>query len=550
MIRIHLSLVLLLVVIPRSSWAADPQGEAGAISKTFDIKVGRQEILMGPGFEGLSYFPDQPIAILSRKPLTFLTAVGNETVLFGGPNWRDLHLLGKVLQAGGNGSFDNGYAGVGGVFVDGPRVYAFYHAEDQENLESNYSKRNNQRAFIASVGCARSDDGAKTFQKVGQVLTSAHPRKPGAECAGLGDISICLDKTRSYLYAHYSDYSRHADQGVQISVARSPLERKGEPGSWKKYFDGGFDQPGLGGLESHVLSWHSRGGDAYSPSVVFCEGIGKYLMVFCVVDYSEVRLGKESKRPKNSGIYLCDSEDGVQWGEPVQLFASHALLRVGTQDVVHPTLVLDTTKGNVVRGVLLHAYTPNWAEVPHHLAGRTITLSPKKLPLSVTKPDTQNLEQTYLVDLPRTDLREQYGWWSDRGELVLDGSDNPVTRKPLMFDGHHSIHGIYLHARPSGDAWITYTLDKRFSSFRSEAVIPDMLPQQGNPRTPLILKVRGDGRTLWRSRPLVRKGDHQSCTVSVRGVNELSLGVECRGPDNWCLSAWVEPRLSSHGLRQ
>jgi hypothetical protein len=375
------------MVSSRVSSAAKPREVSGvrdavdAQEEMLDVKVGKQAVLLRSGYEGLRYFPDQPIALLNRRPLTFLTAVGNETVLFSGLNWKSLHPIAKVLQAGDKGSFDNGYAGVGGVFKDGSKVYAFYHAEDQDNLHSEYSKRNNQKAFIASVGCAISDDGGKTFQKIGQVLASGHPRKDGAECSGIGDISICADRTKSYLYAYYTDYSRHGNEGVQICVARSPLESKGRPGSWKKYHDGGFNEPGLSGLESHILSWHSRGGDAYSPSVEYNESLGKYLMVFCVVDYSEIRLGKESKQPKKSGIYLCPSEDGVVWGESIQLFASHALLRAGTRDVVHPTLLIESTKGMDLRGVLVYAFTPKWPDVPHHLAGRTITISPKGRPV-------------------------------------------------------------------------------------------------------------------------------------------------------------------------
>jgi hypothetical protein len=154
----------------------------------------------------------------------------------------------------------------------------------------------------------------------------------------------------------------------------------------------------------------------------------------------------------------------------------------------------------------------------------------------------------YLVDLPRIGLVHQNGWWSDRGELVLGGlSGNPMIRKPLVFEGKPSEHGIYMHARPSGEATITYRLGKSYNSFRSEVLIPEMLPQQGDPRTPLILKVVGDGRTLWQSKPLGKKGDHQACSVSVRGIDELSLRVECRGPENWGLAAWVEPRLSVSG---
>ena len=85
--------------------------------------------------------------------------------------------------------------------------------------------------------------------------------------------------------------------------------------------------------------------------------------------------------------------------------------------------------------------------------------------------------------------------------------------------------------------------------FRSQVVIPEMFPWQGDPRTPLVFEIQGDGRLLWESRPMGQKGDHQACTVSVQGVDELTLLIDCPGPENWGLGAWIEPRLSMQRKR-
>ncbi len=164
---------------------------------------------------------------------------------------------------------------------------------------------------------------------------------------------------------------------------------------------------------------------------------------------------------------------------------------------------------------------------------------PKQDAFSRRPPATTEMTWTYLVELPRIEVTHQNEWWSDKGELLLGGgwTREPLIRKPLQF-------GIYLHARPSGNATITYRLRKRFSSFRSQVVIPEMLPRQGDPRTPLVFKIQGDGRVLWRSKPLSQKGDNQTCKVSVEGVDELSLLIDCPGPENWGLGAWIEPQLS------
>ena len=156
----------------------------------------------------------------------------------------------------------------------------------------------------------------------------------------------------------------------------------------------------------------------------------------------------------------------------------------------------------------------------------------------------EDAQWTYLVSLPRIDLREYNGWWSDKGELILGGvGGQPINRKSLVFEGQHSVHGIYMHARPSGESFITFRLGGRFESFETKAHIPEMLPNQGDPLTPLVFIVIGDGRTLWKSKPLSKKGDHEPCSVSVKGINDLSLKIECPGRDNWALASWIEPHL-------
>lgn len=347
-------------------------------AEDLDVKVGPQQILIAAGSQGLTHFPDQPLGILKKSPLTFLASVGNETVLFTGQNWRTLRPLATVLKVGEKGAFDSGYAGVGGVYQDGATTYAFYHAEFQENLRSEYSAKNGQLPFIGSVGLAVSTDGCRSFQKLGQVLTSKHPRQANAECAGLGDVTICRDKTGEFLLAYYTDYSRHANQGVQTAVARAPIKDKGRPGTWSKFSKGSFSEPGIGGEETHVLSGHSRGADAYSPCVVFVRELDRYLMVFCAVVYSEVQAGNEETQPRKSGIYLTSSTDGLQWAEPTQLVACHALLRTGLQCAVHPTLSIESANKSQVRAQLLYAFTEEWPKTPHHLAGRTVTIAKKK----------------------------------------------------------------------------------------------------------------------------------------------------------------------------
>lgn len=153
---------------------------------------------------------------------------------------------------------------------------------------------------------------------------------------------------------------------------------------------------------------------------------------------------------------------------------------------------------------------------------------------------------TYLALLPHTSVHSQFGRWSDKGEAVLGGQDGrPLFGKPLIFNGRHATRGIYLHADSSERSHVTYRLGRRFSEFQTDAFIPVMFDHQGHPATPLVFKVVGDGRVLWKSKPLSNKEAQDNCAISVVGIDNLSLEIDCPGPNNWCLGAWAEPRLKA-----
>jgi hypothetical protein len=146
----------------------------------------------------------------------------------------------------------------------------------------------------------------------------------------------------------------------------------------------------------------------------------------------------------------------------------------------------------------------------------------------------------YLVTLSHLGRRQE----TDGGRIRVGGlSGKPAGRKPLIFERVRSSNGIYIHASRSDVNWISHRLDKRFNWFRSEAIIPVMYDWQGPPKTPLEFEVVADGLTIWRSTPISFKGDHQPCSVSVKGVGQLMLRVRCPGMNNWALAARAEPRL-------
>jgi hypothetical protein len=162
----------------------------------------------------------------------------------------------------------------------------------------------------------------------------------------------------------------------------------------------------------------------------------------------------------------------------------------------------------------------------------------------LTPPDTDSVEvQTrFLAELEASDVKVAHaGWFSKNGTATTLS----VRSRSLLFDGKPGYNSIYMHPGRNTFSRAVFRLDKRFRTLKTAAAIPHIYGEknQGNPKTPLVFTVLGDGRALWSSYPFLYRGETQQCEVSVEGVTSLELRVNCPGPDNWAVAAWFEPML-------
>ncbi|MBM3758965.1 MAG: hypothetical protein FJW36_01835 [Acidobacteria bacterium] len=170
------------------------------------------------------------------------------------------------------------------------------------------------------IGALRSDDDGKTFHDLGIVISAAGDpdcSTPNRYFAGgNGDFSAIADQKGEYIYFFYSNYSGDREsQG--IATARIRIEDLDFPtGNVFKYFEGEWQEPGLGGRETPVFAvsgnWHSESPDAFwGPGVHYNHYLGKYVMVMnhtcCTPDWPP------------AGIFISYSEDLSQpeaWKQP------------------------------------------------------------------------------------------------------------------------------------------------------------------------------------------------------------------------------------------
>ncbi|MCX2185307.1 RICIN domain-containing protein [Streptomyces sp. SKN60] len=114
------------------------------------------------------------------------------------------------------------------------------------------------------IDYAVSRDQGRTWTVKDHVITSPYSTRRGDTAAfpqqtyhyGTGDPRLFTDTASGYFYVFYG--SRIVNKGGGWAafyghVARAPIASKMAPGSWQKWYDGAWSQPGVGGRESTMV---------------------------------------------------------------------------------------------------------------------------------------------------------------------------------------------------------------------------------------------------------------------------------------------------------
>jgi hypothetical protein len=311
------------------------------------VKLGQQSTVYPDGYCGIHFFPDEPISVLTTRPFRFLVVNGDSTFLMQGTSLTTAVAVKKVLEPGPKNSFDNGYAGILATVRSKQlgEYLCFYHAEDHIGMAE---KLEGGTGFYASIALAVSKDGY-SYAKVGQIITCSVPKGDfTTACAGVGDVSVCVDDSNKYLYAYFTDFSGvPKKKGCRISMARSLLAEGGRPGSWYKWSHNSFQEPGLKGEATPVVRGPtSFPCDAWAPYVTYLTSIKKYVMVFSVAAYEDWFKPTASR----SGTYIAYSDDGIRWSEPQVVLITHCVLFQGKEVIEHPRLYLEKETEHYAKG--------------------------------------------------------------------------------------------------------------------------------------------------------------------------------------------------------
>ena len=196
---------------------------------------------------------------------------------------------------------------------DDGTVYAWYHHEPGVVCD-------NAPLTAPQIGALISYDNGSSFYDLGIVMAAGAP--PACDAAngyfagGHGDFSVILDRERRYFYFLFSNYAGDAaEQGV--AIARIAFEDRNQPaGNVWKFFENGWDEPGLGGRVRPVFaaaaSWVDPAADAFwGPAIHWNTYLNKWVML---MNHACCEPGWPQE-----GVYIAFNDDlsnPLSWSEP------------------------------------------------------------------------------------------------------------------------------------------------------------------------------------------------------------------------------------------
>lgn len=171
----------------------------------------------------------------------------------------------------GSGYSQRNFCDLSGVWVD-PDTGDWYGLVHNEFTPQPFG----DGVHYDAIDYAASKDQGRTWAIKGHVITSPYSTERGDSAAfpnqtysyGDGDQRLYVDTASGYFYVYYGSRAVDKNGGWKAfysHVARAPISGKMATGSWQKWYDGSWSQPGVGGRESNMVPVTSRGGTGYTP---------------------------------------------------------------------------------------------------------------------------------------------------------------------------------------------------------------------------------------------------------------------------------------------
>ncbi len=150
---------------------------------------------------------------------------------------------------------------------------------------------------------ARSADNGITWKREGVILSGTDPKpidQTGTTQPGISEPGTIVANGYIYMFYQYVP-NRTSDPEAPsvIQVARAPVSGDGAPGTWLKYYQGSFSQPGLGGRGSPIVA--TGDGTACTRPVQVWPAFSTYLNAYVLTFLC------------NEGWFFSTSTDLITW---------------------------------------------------------------------------------------------------------------------------------------------------------------------------------------------------------------------------------------------
>ena len=227
--------------------------------------------------------------------------------------------LEATTAGSGSGYAEANYCDLVGVWVD-PDTGDWYGLVHDEFTPQPFG----DGLHYDSIDYAVSTDQGKVWTIKGHVITSPYSTERDDTAAfpnqtydyGDGDPRLYVDTASGYFYVYYGSRivpkgGVGGSTGGLAHVARAPISGKMATGTWSKWYDGSWSQPGVGGLESNMEPVTAADPAGYTP---------------VADDYSPKRTGNVDQQvaagelPSKSPLFIMnityDAYLGLYIGEP------------------------------------------------------------------------------------------------------------------------------------------------------------------------------------------------------------------------------------------
>jgi len=219
------------------------------------------------------------------------------------------------------------------------------------------------------------------------------------------------------------------------------------------------------------------------------------------------------------------------WGDGKQLFESKLIAHnhQRTQDCSVDVNGVDLLELRIGCPGLSQGVHAVWVEP--RLLRRSDT---PDIPWPFVKKPFEKGPRDYLTDLGEIEVKA--------GAWPLGKNGDTGNGEPITVNGKASKKGLGLHPPVQGYSSASFRLEKKAAVFKGAVALDDR--SKATDFWEAIFEVRGDGKLLWKSKPVKKQGiKPQEFSVNVTDVDVLELRVVAPGHNIELHAVWIDPRV-------